>query len=374
MSKPGSKIKTITDTIVARTIEYLSLPCVVGHEQFFLHYLYETYKDQGYGVIKHEGLLEIQGPEPSSALICAHIDRHGLISIGHGEYVYAAQYMKEIKYGQNNRASQKEIADITKRFEGEQVYIYDPETGRTLGSGIIKTCDPWLLKGDALFEVKGLEKDINLGFPLAYARTARVEKNLFKGQLDNALSLGVIHTLYANGFKGTALLTTEEEIGKSWAHLAAWLHTNFITADNIIVLDTSPYNSSEPVDKGMVIFRNRDMSEKFNAALVGRLKSRAEKLNIPYQFKDEYLAAAGKNTRQFGSTELGRLIQGTKRKWLGATVQIPTLMYHTSNETTSLEAIRNYYALLANILMEDPLDLSFGVDSAPARARKKMTK
>ncbi len=188
---PTSEPATPTDieNVIAKTIEYLSVPCVVGYEQHFINYLADDFINIGLHTIRHEGLLEVHGKDPHSAIICAHIDRHGLISIGHGEYVYAAQYMKEIKYGQNNRHSQKEIEKITQRFEGERVYAYDPQTGKNLGAGIIQTCDPWLLKGDALFEVKGLD-NIELGHPVAYARTARVEGNAFKGQLDNAGVIG----------------------------------------------------------------------------------------------------------------------------------------------------------------------------------------
>ncbi len=360
MTNLASKTQAVTDAVIAKTIEYLSIPCVVGHEQHFLNYLYNDYTDAGFQTIRHEGLLEVHGCDPYSAVLCAHIDRHGLISIGHGEYVYAAQYMKEIKYGQNNRNSQKEIAAITKRFEGEQVYSYDPESGKHLGAGLIKTCDPWLLKGDAMFEVDGL-KDINLGIPLAYARTARVENGFFKGQLDNAISLGFIHTLFKNGFSGTALLTTEEEIGKSWTHLAAWLLENSIQTQDLLVIDTSPFADPAPVDEGMLVFRNRDMSAAFNAPLTAALRTRAEKLKIPYLFKDEVLLAAGKTIEQVGSTELGKLIRGANGQWSGVTVQIPTIMYHTSNETTSIGAIRNFYCFLWDILMEQPLAFSIGI-------------
>lgn len=354
-----------THAVIDATIKYLSVPCVVGHEDSFLQYLKEDFETMGLVAVRHEGLLEVHGKKPRSAILCAHIDRHGLISIGHGEYVYAAQYIKEIKYGQNNRASQKEIANITKRFEGERVYAYDPQNGKKLGAGIIKACDPFRLKGDALFEVEGLG-DIPLGIPLAYARTARTENGSFKGQLDNALSLGVIRTLFEDGFQGTALLTCEEEIGKSWTHLAAWLVENNIETKKLIVIDTSPFMENDPIDKGMVIFRNRDMSENFNPEVVTALRKRAETLGLPYLVKDEILLAKGKSIEQLGSTELGRLVQGAKGLWSGATIQVPTIMYHTSNETTSVLAIRNYYALLHNVLMEQPLDLSIGIKTVRA--------
>ncbi|MCC7305549.1 MAG: hypothetical protein IT558_04730 [Alphaproteobacteria bacterium] len=356
---PEAALKTpdIIESVIAKTIEYISYPCVVGYEQFFLNHLNEEYMQAGLETWKHEGLLEIRGKKPHSAIICAHIDRHGLISIGDGEYVYAAQYIKEIKYGQNNRQSQKEIAGIIKRFEGERVLAYDPATGATLGTGLIKAGHPWLLHGDAVFEVEGLNK-LDLGLPLAYARTARIEQDYLKGQIDNALSLAIISALYENGFEGTALLSTEEEIGKSWVHLAGALRRIGAQAKDLIILDTSPYVEPEPVDQGMVIFRSRDMSASFNTDLLAAMKDRAADLSIPCQVKDEMLLAKGRTPDQLGSTELGKLIQHTNGEWSGATVQIPTLMYHTSNETTSIAAVTNFYNFLHDILIDDPLPFS----------------
>ncbi len=366
-TQPEIKTTPEVDAVITKTIEYLAAPCVVGHEQYFLGYLLEDFKKLGLKTIRHDGLLEVHGSKPYSAILTAHIDRHGLISIGHGEYVYAAQYIKEIKYGQNNRNSQKEIAAITARFEGERVFAYDDTTGKNLGAGLIKTCDPFLLKGDALFEVDSMN-ELDLGTPLAYARTGRVEGKFFKGQLDNAISLGVIHTLFKNGFAGTALLSTEEEIGKSWIHLAGWLLENGIRTQDIIVLDTSPFVDPTPVDDGMLIFRNRDMTAPFNAGLTDAMRTMADRMKLKYCFKDEILIAQGKTTEQLGSTELGKLIRGTNGQWGGATVQIPTIMYHTSNETTSIAAINNYYAFLWNILMGQPLQFGIGIE--PLRVRK----
>jgi putative aminopeptidase FrvX len=86
------------DLIVKKTKEYLSVPSVVGHEKVFMEYLQDDFEDAGFTVFDYEGLLAVQGSAPDSAIICAHIDRHGLISLGDDEYVYAAQYMREIKY------------------------------------------------------------------------------------------------------------------------------------------------------------------------------------------------------------------------------------------------------------------------------------
>ena len=345
------------EMVIAKTMEYLGVPSVVGHEQFFVNYLKKDFESIGLTASRHEGILEIHGAKPHSAVLCAHIDRHGLISLGKGEYAYAAQYIREIKYGEPNRSSRRELENLGKRFAGESVYAYDPHTGERLGEGIIEVCHPLMLMGEALFFIQGM-KAMKHDIPVAYARTAREQDGYLKGQIDNALSIGVIYALYKNGYQGTTLLSCEEEIGKSWVHLAAHLKAARMENKTLLVIDTSPFVDAAPIDQGMIVLRNRDMSAKFNPALVGALKTRCSVLEIPYQVKDEVLLAKGKSVSQLGSTELGRLIQNTKKKWSGATVQVPTMTYHTSNETTSRLAIRNYYRFLKNILIDDPLPLS----------------
>lgn len=340
------------DTIISKTIGYLSIPSVVGHEGFFMRHLARDFQKLDFDVKEGEGILAVRGNRPDCAIVSAHIDRHGLISLGNGEYAYAAQFIKEIKYGQNNRASQTELESISKRFSGENVYAYHPETAERLGDGLIESCEALMASGDSVFQVRDMTP-AEQGTPLAYARTAKEENGYLRGQIDNAISLGVLYALCENGFEGTLLLTTEEEIGKSAKHMARWLDGAGIETKELIILDTSPYKSGAVVDEGTVVLRNRDKSEEFNRDMVAKLKSRCEALSIPYEVKDEALLAKGKEIRQLGSTELGKLVSESGGRWSGATVQIPTMLYHTSNETTSRKCIRNYYDLLSNVLIED---------------------
>ena len=85
------------DTVVAKTIEYLAVPSVVGHEQNFIKFLKKDFENLGLTVNEHSGVLEISGAHPNSSIISAHLDRHGLISMGDGQYGYAAEYIKEKK-------------------------------------------------------------------------------------------------------------------------------------------------------------------------------------------------------------------------------------------------------------------------------------
>ncbi len=343
------------ENIARKTIEYLEIPAVVGHEGLFMDYLIKEFTALGLCVFPHDGLLEIHGKTPLSAIISAHIDRHGLISIGGNEYAYAAQYMKEIKYGEPNISSKVILENIIDRFVGEILYAYDSQTGETLGKGEIELCSKLTDTGEAIFRVKGME-DVKPETPLGYDRKATYQNGQLSGQIDNAVSIATVHELFKNGYQGTALLTIEEEIGKSWIPIAMFLEEYQLETKNLLILDTSPYQNEDFLGEGRVIFRNRDFSEVFNPDLLPILIATCESLGLPYQIKDEYLLSQGKTVEQLGSTELGRLIQATDNYWTGTTVQLPTISYHTSNETTSNDALRSFFTFLKHILIDEPLE------------------
>ena len=50
-----------------------------------------------------------------------------------------------------------------------------------------------------------------------------------------------------------------------------------------------------------------------------------------------------------GTTELGRLIHATKGEIQGTTLQIPTIGYHTVNETTTTRAIESMITVLKKL-------------------------
>ncbi len=341
-------------TVVLKTIEYLSVPSVVGHEGFFIQYLNDDFQKLGLETKIHDGILEVSGKSPHAQIISAHIDRHGLISIGDGQYTYAAQHIKETKYDEENTTSQAMLKAISTRFEHEKVYAYHPYNNEFLGKGTIRSCENSMKNGDAIFTIDDMA-DMPVDTPIAYARNAMHDEHFLKGQIDNVVSIGVIYTLFQNGFQGTVLFSMEEEIGKSWLHITNWLTQNNIQTKELIILDTSPYREADPIEQNMVILRNRDKSAGFNNELVTKLKKRCEDLGIAYQVKDEFFLSLGLSISDLGSTELGRVVDNTDGLWSGATIQIPTLEYHTSYETTSRGCIESYYAILQNILITDPI-------------------
>lgn len=353
------KAPTPKDQIIEKTLEYLEIPAVVGHEHAFMTYLFFEYKKMGLAIDIFDNLLCVRGKNEYKTILSAHMDRHGLISIGDGEYAYAGQYVREIKYGQNDRASQKLLEHIQDRFVGEEVYAYEPRSLRKLGKGVITNCSADIKQnGDALFNITGM-KDLPVNVPVAYARQGISKNGFLRGQIDNALSLATIHTLYMNGYQGAALLTCEEEIGKSWSHMQDFLTEMQLETQKLLILDTSPYSEHKFVKDGIIVLRARDKSALFNLELSESIADYCAQNNIPFHFKDQYLLSKGKEIEDLGSTELGRLIMGTAGQWSGTSVQIPTLEYHTSFETTTHKAITNYYRLLSDLVIEEKMPALF---------------
>lgn len=339
-------IEQILASVIAKTDEYLKIPSVVGHEKPFLDHLHGEYEALGYTVIRDDNIVSVSGKNPDSFILSAHVDRHGILSIGGGDYRYAAHAVKNYKYNEETSSEkQAHLEDICRMFDSEDVYAYGRWSGDIITSGQVKLCHYCSDRSNLIFKIEGMD-EIPEGIPVSYAHDSVEKDDYIAGQLDNALSVALIYGLFEAGFQGTAVFTAEEEIGKSWKHLANFMNAREIETDRLIVLDTSPYSDSSHADEGIIVLRNRDSFGAFNIDMVTALKATCDRLNLAYDLKDKTLMAQGKTETQLGRTELGRLIDETKRRWDGATVQIPTFNYHTNRESTTKSAISNALTLL----------------------------
>lgn len=340
----------LASTAIEKTSEYLRVPSVVGHETPFLDYLFKEYRELGFDCFRDDNIVAVCGNDPASAHITAHIDRHGILSMGNGEYRYAAHAIKNYKYNEEGAAKKlAHLQNICSQFQTEKVFAYGRWSGQSIAMGHVNLCHFCTDRANLIFSIEDMTH-MPEGIPVAYAHEPIEKDGYVSGQLDNAISVGIIHALFRSGFQGTAIFTAEEEIGKSWKHLTAFMNAKGIETERLLVLDTSPYDSSDCADAGCVILRNRDSFGSFNPELVGELRSICETLGVPYDMKDETLVAQGKKDNQLGRTELGRLIHESSRRWIGATLQVPTFNYHTNNETTTRVAISNCLIILAAYL------------------------
>ena len=339
-------LEQIVSTVIAKTDEYLKIPSVVGHEKPFLDHLYNEYQKLGYTAIRDDNIVAVSGNAPDSHYLSAHVDRHGILSIGGGDYRYAAHAVKNYKYDEKTASeNMSHLQGICTQFEDEKVYAYGRWSGDVIASGSVRLCNFCSARSNLIFNIDGMD-EMPEGIPVSYAHDSVEKDGYIAGQLDNALSVAVIYGLFETGFQGTAIFTAEEEIGKSWKHLAGFMNGRDVETDRLIVLDTSPYDTSDYADAGKIVLRNRDSFGAFNTDMVEDLKKACGALELAYDVKDETLAAQGKKDNQLGRTELGRLIHEFKGRWNGATVQIPTFNYHTNNESTTRHAISNVMALL----------------------------
>jgi putative aminopeptidase FrvX len=342
---------TALELILKKTTEYLKIPSVVGYETFFLDYLEKDFRRLNLKTQRYKGLLLIEGSNPTSNIVSVHIDRHGLVANGIGELEYAAYQVKADKYGVDSEIKKKMWEKIASRFNGENVYAYNPITGSKIGEGTIASGYLCPVRENFIFRVKNLES-LKKNTPVSFSVSCVANLKSVVGQLDNVLSVGLTYGLYKFGFQGSLLLTTEEEIGKSWEHVLDYFNEDKIETQKLFVFDTSPFDSSDNIDLNAVILRKRDNNSAFDKSLTNLILKKCEKLKIPFLLKDEYILNHSKkgDNINLGSTELGRIILESKQKINGTTVQIPTFGYHSNKETANFHAIENVFKLLNSVL------------------------
>src|SRR5690554_796939 len=109
-------------------------PSVVGAEHSFFRVLQRELEERGAKVTWYEGLLVAQGAHPQSAMLSAHIDRHGLICTGPNEFQYAAFVAGSRSDLLGNSVSEELMRKIVDRFSSTPVMAYEPWSGAYRGA------------------------------------------------------------------------------------------------------------------------------------------------------------------------------------------------------------------------------------------------
>lgn len=334
--------------------QLIRVPSVVGAEHPFFMFVKRELEEIGIKVEYYDGVLVAKGSEPTSGYVSTHADRHGLICTGHNEFQYAAFIAKNRADLTGNSNSEQLLHNFTSRFVDEKVQAYQPYSGTYLGLGTIKEAFLCERRNNIIFKVEGFDF-LFPSTPIAFVDKLEFKDDLLSAQLDNVISVAIIIYMYHIGYRGTAFFTASEEAGKSWRFLLEWFRRFNISTNELLVLDTSPYKNIEDIKNLDIVLRNRDANAVFRSPLKERIKKIAKKEKIRYQFKDTYLKNKMKQNGVHGSigtTELGRLIYATKGEIQGATLQIPTIGYHTVNETTSVKAVESMIKVLQKLYVD----------------------
>ncbi|MCX6051786.1 MAG: peptidase M42 [Campylobacterales bacterium] len=331
--------------------QLIRVPSVVGAEHPFFMFVKRELEEIGVAVEYYDGVLVAKGDDPTSGYISAHADRHGLICTGHNEFQYAAFIAKNRADLTGNSNSEQLLHNFTSRFVDEKVQAYQPYSGTYLGLGVIKEAFLCERRNNIIFKVEGFDY-LFPSTPIAFMDRLEFKDDLISAQLDNVISVAMIIYMYHIGYKGTAFFTASEEAGKSWRFLLEWFRRFGIATNELLVLYTSPYSSLDDIHQLDIVLRNRDTNAVFRSPLKNRMKKIAQKEGIKFHFKDIYLknrVTQNGTKRLLGTTELGRIIRATNGTIQGATLQIPTIGYHTVNETTSVKAVESMITILKKL-------------------------
>lgn len=328
-------------------------PSVVGAEHSFFRVLQRELEERGARVTWYEGLLVAQGEQANSLFLSAHIDRHGLICTGPNEFQYAAFVAGARSDLLGNSVDEQLMRKIVGRFNGEQVYAYEPWSGAYRGKGTIKEAYICDYRHNLIFELNGFDHLV-AGTPVAFLDNLKITESALVGQLDNVLTAAVLVYLFERGFQGTAFFTAQEEAGKSWRYLLEWFRRFGGSTNQLIVVDTSPYPDFESASQQQLVLRNKDANAAFNTQLSQMLADLCQQCGISIQYKDSYvekkneqsLQKGENNMMSLGSTEMGRIIAASGGLVDGTTLQIPTSGYHTLSESAPLAAVSAFIEIL----------------------------
>lgn len=385
----------IINKIIIKTKEFLEVPSIIEHEKLFIDYLEKQLKNLDLNTEnKKNKYLVAKTKKNSNYIFSAHIDRHGFYKGDKSNISYAAfEFLKKnnLKLPHEVRKIGEDsiIAKIKDKVDDKLLNIKEYRDFVLLSDEEhtnVKFSKPFSLD---FFEKVGLRyvKDyirgynqeneeigewikIQMYYPSVNSKTVsfnildedkiKIKKfstfqlnstcntfnNFFSGQIDNIISTATIITLIEEKLiSGTFIFTTLEEVGQSYKQVVEYYnnYSNKLKNKQLIILDTSPYDSFENKKEGFLTLRYGDENGGFNSSLVEKIKLLVESYDIPYDFKPSFM----------GKTELGRISTKTKGKINGTTIQLPTLNYHTSHETCELKGIENYAKILVKLLEEN---------------------
>lgn len=316
-------------------------PSVVGMEDAFFRVLRRELEEYPVKITRYHGLMVVEGDDPESVFLSAHVDRHGLLCTGPHEFQYAAFIAGNRGELNGDSISEQFMELIAGRFRGQRVQAHMPYAGSYLGQGIITESYICPRRKNLIFEIDGLDF-LQPGTPVSFIDRLHENDGYISAQLDNVVSVAMLIELIRRGFAGTAFFSAGEESGRSWRFVAEWFQRHDTKTNRLIVLDTSPFPTVEDCDQQDVVLRHADSNAIFDSNATDQLKTSCDRLGVTYCFKDDYINTLNRTREKqssIGRTELGRLITATSASVSGTTLQLPTSSYHTHMETAALHSV-----------------------------------
>lgn len=374
----------LIDEVYEKLQEYLEIGSVLGHEQLLITAIKSDLEKLGLNVELFENYLVAHTTKSAPYLFSAHIDRHGFVKNKDGEIEYAAfEYLRKHnlklphevrKNGEDNiisklkensqfmsKHSLKEFRDfmlisndeysnvkfskpfaldffekVALRYSNDKMRGYNSSTGKYGEWRDILFYETVVDERKVFFNIDE-EDEFNV---YQLSSKSFMNEKFIGGQIDNIISSVVLVVLLKHKLiSGSFIFTTLEEVGQSYKQVVEYVSSQKEFNKELIILDTSPYDSFKSKEEGFLTLRYGDENGGFSETLVEKLKSIVEQSSIAYDFKPSFM----------GKTELGRVSSETNGKITGTTLQLPTLNYHTSHETAQLKGVENYIKVLIEL-------------------------
>lgn len=335
-------IKKETKKILKICSKLLKIPSVTCYEKPLLEYLNKKAKKYGYEtkIIQNKYLIIKPKQKNSNYLISAHIDRHGMIKNNKGEIEFLSfNKRKELQLPFN-----KEDHDIFLQtglaHAKDNIISYNSKTGKKQKKYKITRFNIDHKKKLVTYNLNKKPKKSEKIFMLE--SNIQTKENLFSGQIDNTISTAILlYLLKTTNFKQEIIFTTKEEIGESYKQPLHYLQKIKKTKNfqNIITIDTSPYENLKFKEKGFLTLRKGDEYSNYNKEISKKIKQNLKNKKIYCHIKPS----------TNGRTELGKISKESKNKYNGTVIQLPTTNYHTTYETSTIESLENYIQIIKEI-------------------------
>lgn len=302
--------------------------------------------------------LIVSGNNPSSQIVTSHVDRHGFVVNSEGEFEFAAfrrgkMFDKDVGRDVPKKFIEKLYSSWIQKLVGLDVMAYNSRNGKVICEGRIQEGIMDLDNLKLSFNIDGIS-DLEPETCIGYKPNYKSDVEYFSGQIDNCVSSCVMLEMFRRGYQGSLILTDDEECGNSHRNIFRALKDLEITETNqLVVLDTTPFNNIKPLKEGIVVLRNRDEFGVFNQKMVSKTNEELRRYGVQVLFKDKHQEEIAKRDSvkvEYGKTELGIVAHNSNDLINGATIQLPTTRYHTNSEMASKEGLFNYALAVRTIL------------------------
>jgi len=209
--------------------------------------------------------------------------------------------------------------------------------GEKIDEGEVTDC--WINDDEELeFEIVGLNSnELHTPTPIPYKNNLMISDDELKGQIDNDISVALAYLLLNDGIDCPILFTTQEEIGKSWEFIYNFMEKQKL--NTLITIDTTDVEKLSNFDCTDIVFRTSDDLADFNNVIIKNFIDLSKRKKLRYYLKSR----SPEQSKIKTITEVGHIIKESGKKFTGASIQFPTINYHTNHETVKIKSINSIY-------------------------------